>query len=71
MNLILLSIIIFIVTFVSIAYFIYYTKMKNEKGWECVEGDCELIVNGSHSSKKKCEESCSTKNIKKVTFSVI
>lgn len=54
--------IIFII-FIIISLTIYYLYNKDlNKGWECVEGDCELIVNGNHKTKKECEKQCKFKS---------
>jgi glucan phosphoethanolaminetransferase (alkaline phosphatase superfamily) len=52
--------IIIIIVCLSIYYIYTYNTILN-KGWECVEGDCELIVNGNHKTKKECEKQCKLK----------
>lgn len=33
-------------------------RCNNKKKWKCVEGKCELVMNGDHDTKNDCENSC-------------
>lgn len=57
MNVTLLTIVVLIAVGIGI-YLIVEYKVKK---WSCVEGKCEKILRGQHSSLEQCQQQCSVK----------
>jgi len=64
-------------------FLIYWSYLRNDAqidGWECIEGDCEKVLDGEYKSYDNCKNRCAdkknnlrycnaTKNKKNVSFS--
>ena len=50
-----LTLIIALISLVGIIGVVIYL-LRNKKGWKCVEGKCEFIQGGDHSTKADCEK---------------
>lgn len=66
-KMILILLIIFSSIFTSL--WLYSKKNKHNKlnklsesGWSCVEGNCEIIVNGKYKTKTECINKCKDKD---------
>jgi len=53
------TIFILLVAAVLVWYFLMYKK--NHQKWTCVEGKCEMDINGIYGSKTECTKACNYK----------
>lgn len=52
------KILITIAILVAIGVAVYIIVEYKIKKWSCVEGTCERVLNGEHSSLEKCQQQC-------------
>jgi len=64
MDLILIILIVGLIVFLLF----WWWKKRERKGWRCIEGRCERVVNGEFASYGECEESCNLRKKKQVRF---
>ena len=75
------TLIVVVGVLIAVGIGIYLVVEYKVKKWSCVEGKCEKILNGDHSSLEKCQQQCALKKQpftrppkekgKRVTFSPV